>query len=127
MCWWQNETLKMASSKNLQCEPRGLLLRAKQQVSMFLDRDHVNNVEMFKMDWSEQLCKCEEIALTRAVARRPRGRMTAGSKAQGGGLLHIRNWFCYVVVISYCIYHGCSLGMLYITEQGGQTKVFQFL
>jgi len=37
-----------------------------------------------RMDWSEQLCKCEGIALTRAVARRkPRDRMTAGRKAQG--------------------------------------------
>lgn len=38
----------MASSKNLQCEWSWLLLRAKQQVSMSLDMDNVNNVEMFK-------------------------------------------------------------------------------
>lgn len=47
ICWWQNETLKRNSSKNFQYEWRWSLLRAKQQVSMPLDMDNVNHVEIF--------------------------------------------------------------------------------
>lgn len=42
-----------------------------------------------RMDWSEQLYKCEEIAFTRSVPRRkPRDWMTAGSKAQDRDFSH---------------------------------------
>lgn len=46
--------------------------------------NNAKNMEMLRMNWSEQLSKYEEIALPKPVQRRkPRDRMVAGHKAEG--------------------------------------------
>lgn len=120
MCWWQNETLKRDSSENFQCEWRRSLLRAKQQVTVPLDMDKVNNVEIFKNGQNS----CESVR--KLLSENAGTGWQQGSSREG--LLHIQTQCLSVAVIygaSRFTHIVAEFRWVIHTEQGGQTKVFQ--
>lgn len=84
MCWWQNRQSRWLAVKTFSVNEVDYYSEPSSRSVCPWTWIMLTTWKCSRMDWSEQLGKCEEIALTRAVARRkPRDRMTAGSKAQG--------------------------------------------